>query len=104
MGSREVNRILIRQDYLPSGVVKRRAEQLMKTSSAQMYRPIDPKTAWNIDCPLCKMKMRRQFFVQSYPVEVDRCLRCSGVWFDALELELLQYMYEHKAKFLYGVK
>jgi Zn-finger nucleic acid-binding protein len=46
--------------------------------------------------------MRRQFFVYSYPVEIDRCIYCEGVWLDAQELEVLQYLYEHKEEFFDG--
>ncbi|MFZ5801070.1 MAG: zf-TFIIB domain-containing protein, partial [Candidatus Omnitrophota bacterium] len=38
------------------------------------------------------------FFVYSYPVEIDRCYYCAGVWFDKSELEVLQYIYQHKEK------
>ncbi|MBI4669321.1 MAG: zf-TFIIB domain-containing protein, partial [Elusimicrobia bacterium] len=57
------------------------------------------QNAWQLACPACGKKMRRQFFVHSYPVEIDLCVSCGGIWFDVQELELLQYIYEHREEF-----
>ena len=40
-----------------------------------------------MECPKCQAQMER---VQFEEVEVDRCVRCGGLWFDALEHEGLQ--------------
>ena len=37
-------------------------------------------------CPVCKIDM---IVVEHKKIEVDNCARCSGVWFDCGELELL---------------
>jgi Zn-finger nucleic acid-binding protein len=40
--------------------------------------------------------MHRGNYSAAYPVEVDKCLMCSLVWFDKGELEAFQYMLETK--------
>jgi len=97
----KVSRILVRQDYVASEEILRLARTIADSKDKIMHKKIDPKSVWIIDCPKCKRKMRRQFFVYSYPVEIDRCINCAGVWFDKDELEVLQYIYEHKQDFLY---
>ncbi len=37
-------------------------------------------------CPVCKQDM---IVVEYRQIEIDYCLRCSGIWFDEGELELL---------------
>ena len=39
-----------------------------------------------MDCPACKGVM---VIAEHQRIEVDYCTKCSGVWFDAGELELL---------------
>lgn len=40
-----------------------------------------------MECPKCQAKMEVVRFEET---EVDRCVRCGGLWFDRLEHELLQ--------------
>jgi PAT family beta-lactamase induction signal transducer AmpG len=40
-----------------------------------------------IRCPKCRADMRQ---IEIEDVEVDRCTRCGGIWFDAGEMELLR--------------
>lgn len=97
-----VQRILIRKDQTFREDIIRLAELAIRQRDLRMeglYK-IKPENAWVLDCPKCAKKMRRQFFVYSYPVEIDRCTFCEGIWFDKDELEILQYIYEHKEKFL----
>ncbi|MFZ5801482.1 MAG: M48 family metalloprotease [Candidatus Omnitrophota bacterium] len=94
----KVSRILIREDKdFPDEVV-----QLAKTAIAgkekTFLKKSEGKQLWVLTCPKCGRKMHRQFFVYSYPVEIDRCYYCAGVWFDKSELEVLQYIYQHKEK------
>jgi len=98
----KVSTILIREDYVPSQEIERLAKIIADSKEKIIYKAVDPKSVWVIDCPKCKHKMHRQFFVYSYPVEIDRCVSCSGIWFDKDELEVLQYIYQHKESFLYG--
>ncbi len=92
-----ISRILIRNDKNFSEDIARLAE-FMKPNLKT--KKIQPANAWVIDCPKCGSQMARQYFVYSYPVEIDRCFHCAGIWFDKQELEVLQYMYENKDKFL----
>jgi uncharacterized protein len=40
-----------------------------------------------MECPKCQAQME---VVQFEEVEVDRCVRCGGLWFDVLEHEELR--------------
>ena len=40
-----------------------------------------------MECPKCQARME---VVRFEDTEVDRCVRCGGLWFDRLEHELLQ--------------
>lgn len=51
----------------------------------------------SIYCPSClsaSPRMVRRFVNPKYLVEIDKCRTCSRIWFDADELEVLQYLYE----------
>ncbi|MFH0940390.1 MAG: zinc metalloprotease HtpX [Candidatus Omnitrophota bacterium] len=90
----KVSRILIRQDRQFSEEIARLGKTLI--SEKQKFQAKQgTDNAWVLDCPACLRKMLRQFFVYSYPVEVDRCAYCGGTWFDKYELEILQYLYEN---------
>lgn len=97
-----ISRILIRKDYVPSDEIKRLTEVIIDSKKKIRLEKVDPKSVWVINCPNCKRQMRRQFFVYSYPIEIDRCIGCGGVWFDKQELEILQHIYENYDKFLYA--
>lgn len=99
--SRKISRILIRRDKTFDPETVRMAEAAIWERNKRMdglYRQ-KAVNAWVLDCPQCGRKMRRQFFVYSYPVEIDRCVSCEGIWFDKQELEVLQYIYENKERF-----
>jgi heat shock protein HtpX len=91
----KVSRILIRQDKQFSEEIARLGKTLIK-EQRKFQAKQGAGSTWVFDCPACLRKMLRQFFVYSYPVEVDRCAYCGGVWFDKYELEILQYLYENK--------
>ena len=99
-----ISRILIRRDMTFSEDVVRLAEAA--TKQKDLFKKgrtrYKKENQFVLTCPKCANKMRRQFFVYSYPVEIDRCVHCSGLWFDKQELEVLQYIYEHKDKFFDG--
>ncbi len=104
----KINRIFVRRDMDFSPEIVRMAKLLMDSKDKIFANKADPKSGWVLDCPVChsrfkdSFKMRRQFFVYSYPVEIDRCSRCGGVWLDKYELEILQYLYENKEQFFNG--
>lgn len=91
----KVSRILIRQDKQVSVEIARLGKTLI-SEKQKFTAKRGTDNAWVLDCPACLRKMLRQFFVYSYPVEVDRCAYCGGTWFDKYELEILQYLYENK--------
>lgn len=99
-----ISRILIRRDMTFPEDVVRLAEAATKQKDLFQKGRTRAKleNPFVLTCPACANKMRRQFFVYSYPVEIDRCIRCGGLWFDRQELEVLQYIYEHKDKFFDG--
>ncbi|MEK7849944.1 MAG: zinc metalloprotease HtpX [Candidatus Omnitrophota bacterium] len=94
----KVSRILIRQDKHFSVEIARLGKTLI--SEKQKFQAKQgTDNVWVFDCPACLRKMLRQFFVYSYPVEVDRCAYCGGTWFDKYELDILQYLFENKEIF-----
>jgi heat shock protein HtpX len=101
---RKISRILIRRDKTFDEETIRLAKMTISERDKRIDNFYKQKTAnaWVFDCPQCGSKMRRQFFVYSYPVEIDRCISCGGVWFDQQELEVLQYIYENKEQFFDG--
>jgi Zn-finger nucleic acid-binding protein len=96
-----ISRILIRKDKEFPPAIARLAELAIKERAklASGLQQHAGKAAWVLDCPACGQKMRKQYFVYSYPVEIDRCIGCSGTWFDRQELEVLQYIFENKERF-----
>ncbi|MFC1704532.1 M48 family metalloprotease [Candidatus Omnitrophota bacterium] len=104
VGYDKISRILIRKDKAFSQELAKIATLVFKTQKPTYadHRRLDKTNRWIIGCPKCHKKMRRQYFVYSYPVEIDRCWKCNGVWFDKQELEILQYIFEHKDKFFDG--
>jgi Zn-finger nucleic acid-binding protein len=98
----KVSRIFTREDLQFSSETTRLAQQIIDSKDKHRFKENDANPAWVISCPKCKKLMRRQFFVYSYPVEIDRCFFCSGIWFDKEELEILQYLYQHKEEFFDG--
>jgi len=91
----KVTRVLIREDMRFSDEMKKIGEAIIKDQDKIMLQKKDLKTVWAINCPKCKQLMGRQFFNYVYPIEIDRCIFCKGIWFDKQELELLQYLYEN---------
>lgn len=100
----KISRVLIRTDKVFDDKIQRLAEMAVEQKKGLYVGPdgYRNKNAWIYTCPKCARKMHRQFFVYSYPIEIDRCPFCGGVWFDKMELEILQYIYEHKEKFFDG--
>ncbi|MFH1692083.1 MAG: zf-TFIIB domain-containing protein [Candidatus Omnitrophota bacterium] len=100
----KISRILIRSDKVFDDKIRRLAEMTVEQKKNLYVGPDGhkKKNSWIFTCPNCARKMHRQFFVYSYPIEIDRCPYCGGVWFDKTELEILQYLYEHKEKFFDG--
>lgn len=45
-------------------------------------------------CPKCGKTMNHKFYSYAYHVEIDECPYCQVIWFDADELETLQYLIE----------
>jgi Zn-finger nucleic acid-binding protein len=45
-------------------------------------------------CPRCGKNMAHKFYSYAYHVEIDACRECRVIWFDADELETLQYLIE----------
>jgi heat shock protein HtpX len=45
-------------------------------------------------CPKCGQSMMRKLYSYAYHVEIDQCQKCKLIWFDADELEILQYLIE----------
>ncbi|MDD2866350.1 MAG: zinc metalloprotease HtpX, partial [Candidatus Omnitrophica bacterium] len=78
--SHKISRILIRKDKTFDPEIVRMAEATIRERDRRVdgFYKQKPVNAWVLDCPQCGRKMRRQFFVYSYPVEIDRCVYCEG--------------------------
>lgn len=100
----KISRILIRGDMRFSQEAVRLANVVINEREKFAAGLVKKKMTniWVLTCPKCGNRMRRQFFVYSYPVEIDRCVGCAGIWFDRLKLEVLQYIYEHKEQYFDG--
>lgn len=48
-------------------------------------------------CPVCKEPM---VVLELDQVEIDHCINCGGIWFDAGELELLLETEKERTRFL----
>lgn len=97
-GNEALQRLFIRQGSEFSDEVRRLYEQLRDNKMHIVHEAV-LESAWQLQCPRCQSQMRRGYYNSSYPVEVDRCINCSSVWLDRLELQLLQYIYEHREEF-----
>jgi heat shock protein HtpX len=87
-----IQTILIRQDYLFSESVRKKAihwYHLKGTTQAL-------SGAKEIVCPCCQTTMIRHMYNAVYHVEIDTCIYCHVAWFDKSELELLQILVEEK--------
>lgn len=93
----KLSRILIRQDMDFDDETRRLAQTLI-SSKKKIFLDKSSRldSNWCLKCPDCESFMNRQFFVYSYPVEIDRCPNCEAIWFDKRELEILQCLYESK--------
>ena len=92
-----IMRIIIREEVGFSEQVIRCGHVIQKMLEGNIPLHIDLKTVNFMECPYCadpKPKMFRQFYNLAYPIEVDRCIQCSRVWFDRDELEILQFLVE----------
>jgi len=97
----KISRVLVRIDKTFLQETIDLAATISKTKlKPESLKRIPSKDDWALDCPRCHKKMRRQFFVYSYPIEIDRCFSCDADWFDKQELEVLQCLYQNKDKFL----
>jgi len=96
-----VTRILVRKDLVYSEATLRLSKQIMQDAQHFSLKVSRVPKAWVLTCPECRQQMHREFFVYSYPVQVDRCILCKTVWFDLPELEVLQYLSEHNQEFIH---
>jgi Zn-finger nucleic acid-binding protein len=59
----------------------------------------DLSSVWVYKCPNCQRQMHREFFLFSYPIEVDKCIYCGNLWFEKDQLQILEYIYQNKQRF-----
>ena len=91
---RKMNRITLRTEKGFSERLARLAELTQKNGQARRNEKarLEPSP---FNCPNCSSEMRRGFYTYQYLVEVDKCTRCTMVWLDKDELEIIQYLIEH---------
>ncbi len=96
---REVlRRILGRREVGFSDEVCELAEKMLKTVDvSKRYSDYLKDFRPSFICPVCKNEKFTMIKMQisyKFPVEVDVCRMCSRIWFDPLELEILQCLVE----------
>jgi heat shock protein HtpX len=91
---RKMTRIALRTEKGFSERLARLAELTQKNGQARRNEKakLEPSP---FNCPNCNSEMRRGFYTYQYLVEVDKCTRCTMVWLDKDELEIIQYLIEH---------
>jgi len=91
---RKMTRISLRTEKGFSERLARLAELTQKNGEARRNERARPEPS-PFNCPNCSSEMRRSFYTYQYLVEVDKCTRCTMVWLDKDELEIIQYLIEH---------
>jgi heat shock protein HtpX len=91
---RKMTRITLRTERGFSDRLARLAELTQKNGEARRDERARPEPS-PFYCPNCRSEMRRAFYTYQYLVEVDKCVRCTMVWLDKDELEIVQYLIEH---------
>jgi Zn-finger nucleic acid-binding protein len=93
----QLSRVLMREDYQFPEAVARLAQAVPpRANRASIQRAFrqDRRIQWR--CPKCQATMHRKFYSVAYFVDVEQCVFCGLTWLDHQELELLQYLYEHR--------
>ncbi|MBI5073952.1 MAG: M48 family metalloprotease [Nitrospirae bacterium] len=102
--------LLVDNDKIPRILARKQVEctdrllALVRAVTADNQRSLairqkrlkERKNAETIPCPKCGRVMFRTFYSYAYLIEIDRCNACCLTWFDADELEMLQYIIENK--------
>jgi len=96
----QVSRVLAREEYEFPESVKRLAESMPALRSAKRivrrFGTLPYQQLKDRQCPQCGSAVVRKFYTEAYLVEVEQCWMCGLTWLDKDELELLQYLYEHR--------
>jgi heat shock protein HtpX len=91
----KIPRIITRKEKGFSERVQRMADVIRRQSREHGYKcELRIATAQPRNCPKCGKPMVHKFYSYAYHVEIDECLECGLIWFDADELEILQCMTE----------
>ena len=92
---KQLPRISVRTEKGFDERIKKLAEYSERDRDARR-QDLKNRTVSPLKCPKCARNMYRGDYSAALPVEVDKCLICSLVWFDKDELEIFQYMLESK--------
>ncbi len=99
LGTDEVEKILIREDFGFSERIHNIADKIKKENNEGWVEKKEDKQLNRengLQCPKCKHqkeRMRRTFY-RGFRVELDQCKWCGLLWFDKDELEILQCVFE----------
>ena len=103
----DVRKILVREEVGFDEEVKRWGDEILRTDEGLNDRG-EFKRERSFLCPVCRgisldnyqvnAYMYKRLVSNKFNIEVDVCPRCYRVWFDAKELEVLQYVVERLAK------
>jgi heat shock protein HtpX len=94
---RRLMRILVRREVVFPDDLKAKVKRFQQQSTGDVVRRNritrqDPTLA--LLCPNCQRRMFRNFYSYQYLIIVDRCRECAMIWFDRVELDMLQIMVE----------
>lgn len=91
----KIPRIVARKEKGFSKRVQHLADVIRKQSREHGYKcELRIATAQPRSCPKCGKPMVHKFYSYAHHVEIDECLACGLIWFDADELEILQCITE----------
>jgi heat shock protein HtpX len=90
---RKMQRISLRKQKGFDERLAKLANMAQENGKARRDQRVGPQLS-PFHCPNCDQEMRRGFYNYQYLIEVDKCVRCSMVWFDKNELEMIQYLIE----------
>jgi len=96
----KMSRVLAREEYAFPESVKRLAKAIpglrSRTRAVKRFGSRPYERLKERQCPQCGAAVVRKFYTEAYLVEVEQCWVCGLTWLDKHELELLQYLYEHR--------
>lgn len=94
-----MERILARREVGFSARLKTKAENLRKNLDDLVWRRKEMARKPATSCPQCGLGMVVKPYSYVFYLPVYKCFHCQVIWFEADELEILQYLVENRGSF-----